>query len=237
MASKKPAAKKVAAKTSTQARSDGQKRRKANEAAELITRRWAMARAKFEQDPTVTFASVARELDVSRQAVQLKAKAEGWVKRQHTAAQLADAAHVVADQTPPPALVDSVIPPHPTRPPRPEPPADKLAPPASPPDLGPEAQALAVLTRAEVLTRHRHEWRIARGLLQEAVRSRDFGKGKLAKIVSEGLQIIQNGERKAYGLDQPEATPPGGQATIRVVVEREGAAPAVTVERGEVVDG
>lgn len=234
MASKKPAV-----KTSTQARSEGQKRRKANEAAELIARRWAMAKAKFENDPVATFASIARDLGVSRQAVQSKGR--DWQKKPLSAAQLAEAAHVAADQRPPPPLeVDAAlaavakIPEHPTRQ-RQDPKNDPLPPVPPTPDYGADAQALAIQTRADVLSRHRNEPRILRGLMQEALKGRDYAKAKFAKLMGEAMQIVHNIERKAYGLDQPEATPPGGQATVVVRVEREGSPPpAVQVERGEV---
>lgn len=61
--------------------------------------------------------------------------------------------------------------------------------------------------RAEVLARHRNEWRQVATLRQEALRDRQanpgqsFERAKLAKITAEMTSIQQAGERKAWGLD------------------------------------
>jgi hypothetical protein len=61
--------------------------------------------------------------------------------------------------------------------------------------------------RAEVLIRHRTEWKNVAVLRQEALAIRltnadgAFGKAKLAKITAEMTMIQQIGERKAWGLD------------------------------------
>jgi len=58
-----------------------------------------------------------------------------------------------------------------------------------------------------VIARHREEWKIPRMLLQESFTSRiggtkdAFEKAKLAKITTEAIKIRQDGERKAWGLD------------------------------------
>lgn len=62
--------------------------------------------------------------------------------------------------------------------------------------------------RAEVIARHRSEWKQVAGLRQEALRDRisnpdvSFGRAKLAKITAEMTKIQQDGERKAWGLDE-----------------------------------
>jgi hypothetical protein len=61
--------------------------------------------------------------------------------------------------------------------------------------------------RAEVIARHRREWQIAAILRNEALQDRkvdvkaSFDKAKLAKITTEMLKIQQDGERKAWGLE------------------------------------
>lgn len=61
--------------------------------------------------------------------------------------------------------------------------------------------------RAEVLARHRNEWKQVVQLRQEsiAVRKTDpdsaFNKARLAKIMAEITKIQQDGERRAWGLD------------------------------------
>lgn len=59
----------------------------------------------------------------------------------------------------------------------------------------------AVKLRASLLERHRNEWNMARKIAYEAAQNRDFEKAKLAKITTETLRNIQEGERKAWGLD------------------------------------
>lgn len=222
----------VPAKTSTELRSDSQKKRKAREAAEIIARRKAMARARYETDPKETQSSLARELKMSRQALNQIVKAEGWVKALDGGG-LAQAANVAADRTLPEDVKDLLgpIPPHPTRPPRPDPEPDRLKAPEKVPDMTPAATALAVNARAEVLSRHRNELRVVRGIWQEVVQKRAQGESselsKIALRTTQGLKLIQESERKAWGLDLPEAPPPGSpmQATVRVLVQREGMPP------------
>jgi hypothetical protein len=86
---------------------------------------------------------------------------------------------------------------------------------------------VAVEVRAAVLDRHRKEWSAPRRLSYEAIQKRDFELAKLAKITSETLMLIQNGECRAFGLD---AKARGGEGGTVVVIEREntgtGGAPA-----------
>lgn len=61
--------------------------------------------------------------------------------------------------------------------------------------------------RAEVIARHRKEWQQVVGLRQEALKDREkdpdtsFNRAKLAKITAEMTKIQQDGERKAWGMD------------------------------------
>lgn len=72
----------------------------------------------------------------------------------------------------------------------------------------------------QLLERHRKEWTVPRALSAEAMRHRDtnpikaFEFAKLAKITAETMKIMQDGERKAHGLDKPDS---GGSV---VVIER-----------------
>lgn len=66
-----------------------------------------------------------------------------------------------------------------------------------------ESEAL----RAEVISRHRQEWRAVFLLRNEAIKERTAApdkadkKARLAKIIAETTKIQQEGERKAWGLD------------------------------------
>lgn len=75
----------------------------------------------------------------------------------------------------------------------------------------------AVDERGAVLARHRSEWGVVRGLVAEAVRSRDGAKAKLAVDVGRALDLTQRGEARAWGLDAGEAPGAGG---VTVIIER-----------------
>lgn len=73
----------------------------------------------------------------------------------------------------------------------------------------------AVDQRAAVLARHRQEWAGPRALAYEAMKKRDLELARLAKTNSETLRNIQEGERRAWGLDPTAADKPSV-----VVIER-----------------
>lgn len=193
-----PAGNKTAAgQTITDARSS----RKSKYGDDLI----AAARALYEGDPTITKKQVAEEMGVPYATLDKWSKGgdtgtdDKWVKR--TSENMSERAQAVADGY-----------------------KGKLS------ELGPEittgqqkqamdetAEETAVELRAKVLERHRKEWGIPRGLVNEAVKARDFNKAKLAKITSETLKLIQDGERKAWGIDSG----PDGATKVQVVIERE----------------
>lgn len=165
----------------------------------------AAARALWEGDPKISKAAVGKEMGIPYCMIDKWSKGgqdgtgEKWVKR--TEDNMSERAHAAADTY-----------------------RGKLA------DLGPEitteqrqqaeaetADETAVELRAKVLERHRKEWNVPRALVTEAVKARDFNKAKLAKITSETLKLIQDGERKAWGIDSG----PDGQTKVQVVIERE----------------
>mgnify|MGYP002619561445 CR=1 FL=1 len=96
---------------------------------------------------------------------------------------------------------------------------EEPAKPAKPPHDPAVVQDVAVKLRAEIADRHRKEWQAARKLSYEAIQAKDFERAKLAKITSETIKIIQEGERKAWGLDA--ADPQAGPSVV--VIERSGA--------------
>lgn len=190
---------------------------------------WSLARARYEIDPLENFTRLSKDLKVSRQYVAKRATAEGWVKALDSGG-LAHAANVAADKTPPPPLATigqpPPMPPAPTplpAPGAPRPPETLVAPGGSM-DLAAAATTAAIAQRADILSRHRNEWRVARGLWQEVIAGRSKPNAELSKLalrMTMGLKTIQEGERRAWGLDMPEAPPPGIQATVKVIVERE----------------
>lgn len=72
--------------------------------------------------------------------------------------------------------------------------------------------------RAELLTRHRREWGAVRNLAYTAMKSKgDLTDARRAKTAAEAIKTIQDGERKAWGLDS------GDDGPVKVVVQRGGA--------------
>lgn len=76
------------------------------------------------------------------------------------------------------------------------------------------AGTMAVDVATKVLTRHRKEWDVPRGLLGEAVQARTsmgtqeaFERAKLAKIAAETLTLVQMGECRAYGIKSGDVGP------------------------------
>ena len=63
----------------------------------------------------------------------------------------------------------------------------------------------------------RTEWAAARNQIYKALKSGDNEQAKLAKLAGETLKLVQEGERKAWGLDGGENEP--GQ--VRIVIERQ----------------
>lgn len=164
----------------------------------------AAARALYEGDPHTTIGNVASEMGIPLETVRRWSKGSGnengekWVKRTDN---MSERAYKAADAY-----------------------KGKLS------DLGPEitteqqkqaetdaADQTAAELRAQVLDRHRKEWNAPRKISYEAVQERNFDKAKLAKITSETLKLIQDGERKAWGIDSG----PDGQTKVQVVIERE----------------
>lgn len=90
--------------------------------------------------------------------------------------------------------------------------------PQHPASTGPVAGVIvetAVQLRAKVIDRHRKEWDGARNFIYKAIQNQDFDKAKLGKITAEALKIVQDGERKAWGLDKDDE-----KSQVTVVVKR-----------------
>lgn len=173
--------------------------------------RVAAARVLYESTPGMTLAETAKQVGVGKSTLERYANKQGWKKNygKNLAPEQVSEMTAAAQEA-----------------------ADKFNRKMS--DFGPEATAEAreVVTqelvrdatidvRAAMLDRHRREWAAPRAMSSEAVRARDtdplkaFERAKLAKITAETLKIIQDGERKAHGIDVGEL-PPGSV----VVIER-----------------
>jgi hypothetical protein len=185
---------------------------------------WSVARAIWEGEPLATYQEIAEKLNVSRQAVQHHAKRFGWIKRLDQRA-VSELAHAAADskltQTPvdgstAEGWVDArglenrlhrVLPDLPLG--------------ASPEALAKAAQASAVDQRADLLGTHRKELLGARNLIYAAIKSSDIDVAKKAKVVAEAMKIVQDGERKAWGLDTDDK----GKPSVQVIINRKSGMP------------
>lgn len=183
-------------------------------AKRLTQDEWRAARARYEADPKVSFAVLATEYGISKQSIGERAKREGWqrtVDQKELARKATARADAALVKNPLPARVEPAarieMPPEPA-------PLPKGAPPTE--EERAAAEDRAVDERARVIDRHRREWDGVRSLTYEAMKARDFEKGKLAKITSETMRNIHEGERKAWGLDA------GKEEGTVVVIERGG---------------
>ena len=80
-----------------------------------------------------------------------------------------------------------------------------------------EAVNQAADRKAVVLQRHRDAWPEIKKLNAEALTKQDFELAKLAKISAETEKIIQDGERKAWGINEvQENFSQISQTTIRI---------------------
>jgi hypothetical protein len=182
-------------------------------AGKLTDAEWAQARAVWEADPKVNFVHIAAEFGVTKQAVALRSKKDGWQKK-------ADMPHIVREAHR--AADAKSVPPKPigkkAADAAEKPKIERAPPPMLPsPQDRAEAVTRAVDHRAELLSRHRNEWEDVRALVNEAIIENDFDKAKLGKITSEATKIIQDGERKAWGIDQDQGDDKG---KTTIIIER-----------------
>jgi hypothetical protein len=142
---------------------------------------WSDIRA--EREAGASFPELAAKYGVSHQAIQKRAKAEGWSDG-------TDVAEVIRRKV-----------------------AEKVARvvAGSNPQKRSESIDAAAEKSASVVRMHQAEWEDHRARFGSV--PEDFESGKLAKISAEMLRIRQDGERKAWGLDEASAQP-------TIVIER-----------------
>lgn len=172
---------------------------------------WAKGRMLWEADPTMTFADAAKVIGVSRQIVARRGKEEGWTKLSDQD-ELNRRAYDKADKaalTPTAAAAAAAVGGEGV---------DAPSPVAMPTDHESIVAETATDLRANVITRHRKEWGVVRSMAYRAIQAQSFEQAKLAKISAEAVKIIQDGERKAWGLDAKENE--GNTGAVKVVIER-----------------
>lgn len=153
------------------------------------------ARALYESGK-MTVKQVATEIGTSCRTVERWARADGWERMKPTP-KMTERAHRVASRL---AETAENAPQHERQ-----------------NALVAITEDEAVAQRAELITRHRAEWRIIGALINESVKGRDIERAKLSETLARSMKLKQDGERKAWGID----TGPDGQTKIQVVIERE----------------
>lgn len=178
--------------------------------------RWVLARARWEAEPQMTFSDVAVHLGFSKQAVAKHAQQFGW-RRRLDMPTIAARAHEKADraieqdscesrvQAPQVVASGPVL----ARLSHHEIPAD-----ATLEQARKISQEAAIDERVELLTRHRREWGAVRSLAYASIKSKDLIEARTAKTVAEAVKTLQDGERKAWGLDA------GDEGPVKVIVQR-----------------
>jgi hypothetical protein len=142
----------------------------------LTRDQWADVRAEREATGA-SFPELAAKWGVSHQAIQKRAKAEGWADGQ-------DVGDTIRKKV-----------------------AEKVAGLVAGcnPKMKADAIDAAAERGAAVLSQHQNEWAEHRDRFGSV--PDDFEQGKLAKISAEMLKIRQSGERLAHGLDEAVSMP------------------------------
>lgn len=192
----------------------------------ITPEQWARARLQWESEPLVTYADIAEDLGIRRQSVRERAVRDGWQRRLNLQA-IAEKAHAQADSkftylpvdspeqmTLPVAGSSEISVRATSRATLPNPPAG----------LPTEQAQVAVETsaveqRAEVLTKHRRELLAVRSQIYSAIKNSDIEAAKRAKILAEGVKVLHETERRAWGLDAelPKPGAPGSAVKVTVV--------------------
>lgn len=138
---------------------------------------------RAEYEAGSTMGELSRKHGVDKAAISRKAKKEAW---------LADLSEVVNKRAE--AKVNGLVN-------------------AVDPKKKAEAVDRAADAKAAVIMRHKEEWEQHQQLIRAAVENGDFDAAKLAKITAETIKIRQEGERKAWGIqDKGETELSGGIA-------------------------
>lgn len=143
---------------------------------------------RAEYETGATQSELSRKHGCSRTAIQKRIEREGWVQ------DVSDAIDRLAQ-----AKVAGVV-----------------------AGCNPEKKAAAVEAaadrKASVIQGHRDAWPDIKELNRRAIAENDFDLAKLAKISAETERLIQDGERKAWGIaDKVEGELPGVAAAVQSV--------------------
>lgn len=173
---------------------------------------WKTIRADYESGVPVE--SLCRDFGMSRAVLLRRVKREGW---QRAVSGVREAvASVKSGAQPerplPSSPSRSPQPPQPSRSPR-----SSLSPQPSQPSRLPEAWSRPANEAEAVLRRHREVWAYIRELNVQALAERDTDAAKLAKLAAETERIIQEAERRAWGMQDRTESLSGGVTVTHTV--------------------
>lgn len=150
----------------------------------MMAARYDWETIRAEYEAGSTMGELSRKHGVDKAAISRKAKKEAW---------LADLSEVVNKRAE--AKVNGLVN-------------------AVDPKKKAEAVDRAADAKAAVIMRHKEEWEQHQQLIRAAVESGDFDAAKLAKITAETIKIRQEGERKAWGIQDKAETELTGNMAI-----------------------
>lgn len=87
-------------------------------------------------------------------------------------------------------------------------------PPTATPGIPAETMRTRAVTREDILRRHKDEWTRHAELVDAALDDSDIELAKLAKVLAETMRIRQDGERRAWGINDKTDTDLSGPMTI-----------------------
>lgn len=160
----------------------------------LTADQWAAIRLEWEGEPRATFSGLAKKFGVDKASISRQATRDGWVKRGQLAG-INESAQRKAD-----LLTDSA--------------GNATQRKRNAGDLATRCESEDL--RAEVTARHRREWAELELYRRQALKTMDEAKAagdregwSIAKLAADtakahlqSLQIKQDGERKAWGMDE-----------------------------------
>lgn len=149
-----------------------------------MTARYDWETIRAEYEAGATQSDLARRHGVSRTAVQKRIRAEGWAQ---------DITGTIN------RLAEARV-------------AGMVA--TCNPKKKAEALGRAADAKAAVMLRHKAEWDKQQAISDRAMAEEDFELAKLAKITAETLKIRQDGERKAWGIQDKAETEVSGGLTL-----------------------
>lgn len=162
----------------------------------LTKDQWSAARIEWESDGAVNDSMIADKYGISQQAVTKKRIRDGW-QRVGAMQTISQRAQMEADAKL--CQSQSNIVKHNQK-------ADVIG--------------VAVEIRAKLLETHREDWKEHRQQFTISEIANDFTLGKSAKITAEMLKIRQEGERKAYGLDEQQTQESKSAEPMQIIIKR-----------------